>query len=149
MTPMSDAVKEGDGVQADSPVRYSSLVDRTIDGPVKWETKPRKVRQRKAAETKIEARNAIILIHHQVTQQHLYGASDASESRKIQSEDSNTAALTHSTYPRLQSHDDYSTTGPVIRLRPTSAPRSTPTAVGSKQLPDTFSAKAAHPARTP
>jgi hypothetical protein len=167
-TGVHGSYREGDGVQADSPVLYSSLAERTIDGPVKWETiaeePPSRVfsdswgkvtqpanhaadnhnsssssnRMRLSSNTlrKIETRNANLLNHHQVTQQHLYGASDASESRRIQSEDSNTAALTHSTYPRLQSHDDYSTTGPVIRPRPTSAPRSTPTAVGSKQLPE-------------
>lgn len=85
---------------------------------------------------KIEARNATLLNHHQVTQQHLHGASDASESHRIQSEDSNTTASSHSTYPQPQPHDDYSSTGPVIRPRPTSAPRSAPTAVGSKQLPE-------------
>lgn len=90
---------------------------------------------------KIEARNATLLSHHHATPQHLHGASDApSESRRmIQSEDSYTAEASshHSTYPRPQPHDDYSsTTGPVIRPRPTSAPRSAPTAAGSKQLPE-------------
>jgi len=173
-TGVHGSYREGDGVQADSPVRYSSLAERTIDGPVKWETiaeePPSRVfsdswgkvtqpanhatdnnnssssnnnssssnRMRLSSNTlrKIEARNANLLNHHQVTQQHLYGASDPSELRRIQSEDSNTAASSHSTYPRLQSHDDFSPTGPVIRPRPTFAPRSTATVVGSKQLPE-------------
>ena len=173
-TGVHGSYREGDGVQADSHVRYSSLAERTIDGPVKWETiaeePPSRVfsdswgkvtqpanhaadnnnssssnnnssssnRMRLSSNTlrKIEARNANLLNHHQVTQQHLYGASDPSESRRIHSEDSNTVASSHSTYPRLQSHDDSSPTGPVIRPRPTSAPRSTTTVVGSKQLPE-------------